>query len=539
MWMSDKPLIQEELALNISQLIFSFRNEQSAVFFIKAFFKTMQREWHGIDRLRLDKFYMLLRFFVKETFNFLKKTGWEERLVCDVVHILNEEPMNPISLKVPDGIRLHMVSVYLPELTSVLDDEASASAVLKLLDPLFLFATHSSNKTVTSAVGKSLFEHLVQQQTGDSEEQQNSKIKVDFASAADRLFSLASDRNILGRNRNQLFNWAKRLRKGSTEGEHVETPVQEDRIPNGFPVGSKRKTEERESLDNHRDHSHTKKPKQKNKKIKVTTDKKEEELDKHSNEYAMIDDKKEGKRKRKNGQDSEGHVELSFEEEEEIHTQQNTEPKNTRKKKKKSLLENDKRTVFRETETNSFNENGEELVNDTSDDTTSAVNGDTIHSTDKNDQTSSRTVKKKVLHEANGHGEEPFAKFQKNSTPPAFVRRFSAKIPSTERRKKTNMKFQLPGSEPSKGTQKRVRIEMSKNTSHTTQDYKRSLKESPSIPFDAGKTPPQGLLKSPPKLQRTPVVINKTAEASTGSGQLQQKKKQPKIAKRPKALDFF
>ena len=34
------------------------------------------------------------------------------------------------------------------------------------------------SKTVTSAVGKSLFEHLVQQVTDDSEEQQNSKIKV-------------------------------------------------------------------------------------------------------------------------------------------------------------------------------------------------------------------------------------------------------------------------------------------------------------------------------------------------------------------------
>ena len=35
-------------------------------------------------------------------------------------------------------------------------------------------------------------------------------LKVDFAVAADRLFTLASDREILGRNRNQLFEWAKR-----------------------------------------------------------------------------------------------------------------------------------------------------------------------------------------------------------------------------------------------------------------------------------------------------------------------------------------
>ena len=65
------------------------------------------------------------------------------------------------------------------------------------------------------------------------------------------------------------------------------------------------------------------------------------------------------------------------------------------------------------------------------------------------------------------------------------------------------------------------------------------MKESPNIPFDAEKTPPQGLLKSPPQPQRTPLVIKKTAAASTASGQLQQRKKQPKVTQRPKALDFF
>lgn len=30
-----------------------------AVIFIKAFFKTIQKEWHGIDQLRMDKFYLV------------------------------------------------------------------------------------------------------------------------------------------------------------------------------------------------------------------------------------------------------------------------------------------------------------------------------------------------------------------------------------------------------------------------------------------------------------------------------------------------
>ena len=229
----------------------------------------------------------------------------------------------------------------------------------------------------------------------------------------------------------------------------MEDSVQEDRIPNGIQVGSKRKTEEQESSDNNRDHSHTKETKQKSKKIKDSNDKKEEVLDNQINELATIEDKKEGKRKRKNRQDSEGHVKLSFEEKG-IHTEQNIEPKDKKKKKKKFPIENEEGSVI-------SNENGggellteknkrrhqssnKEAINVLSEDNASGVVGDTIHSTEKDDQTLLRTVENEVLNRANGHGEQPFAKFQKNATPPAFVRRCSAKTPRTEPRRNSNLK---------------------------------------------------------------------------------------------------
>ena len=228
----------------------------------------------------------------------------------------------------------------------------------------------------------------------------------------------------------------------------MEDSVQEDRIPNGIQVGSKRKTEEQESSDNNRDHSHTKETKQKSKKIKDSDDKKEEVLDNQSNELATIEDKKEGKRKRKKRQDCEGHVELSSEEKE-IYTEQKIEPKD-KKKKKKSPIENEDGSVI-------SNENGggellteknkrrhqssnKEAINDLSEDNASGVVGDTIHSTEKDDQTLLRTVENEVLNRANGHGEQPFAKFQKNATPPAFVRRCTAKTPRTEPRRNSNLK---------------------------------------------------------------------------------------------------
>jgi len=63
------------------------------------------------------------------------------------------------------------------------------------------------------------------------------------------------------------------------------------------------------------------------------------------------------------------------------------------------------------------------------------------------------------------------------------------------------------------------------------------VKESPRIPFDAHKTPTQGLLKSPPLPRRTPLVVK--AAPSPDPAQRQQGKKQPKAGQRPKALDFF
>lgn len=41
----------------------------------------MRREWSGIDRLRLDKFYLLLRTFLRTTLEYLQKGRWEPRMV--------------------------------------------------------------------------------------------------------------------------------------------------------------------------------------------------------------------------------------------------------------------------------------------------------------------------------------------------------------------------------------------------------------------------------------------------------------------------
>ena len=52
----------------LSKLVDCFTDDSKAILFWATFFKTMKREWQGIDRLRLDKFYNLICQFLKQGF---------------------------------------------------------------------------------------------------------------------------------------------------------------------------------------------------------------------------------------------------------------------------------------------------------------------------------------------------------------------------------------------------------------------------------------------------------------------------------------
>ena len=51
MWMSDRPKVQRQLAVDLASLV-DVLPEESVIPFLDAFWKTMAREWNGIDALR-------------------------------------------------------------------------------------------------------------------------------------------------------------------------------------------------------------------------------------------------------------------------------------------------------------------------------------------------------------------------------------------------------------------------------------------------------------------------------------------------------
>lgn len=67
--------MQEALAERLAGILSQMQPQAGALYF-KAFIITLRREWSGIDRLRLDKFLMLIRRFVEAALRHLAAQGW-------------------------------------------------------------------------------------------------------------------------------------------------------------------------------------------------------------------------------------------------------------------------------------------------------------------------------------------------------------------------------------------------------------------------------------------------------------------------------
>uniref|UniRef100_A0A452GFV3 Ribosomal RNA processing 1B n=1 Tax=Gopherus agassizii TaxID=38772 RepID=A0A452GFV3_9SAUR len=162
MWMQDKPLLQEELASTISQLIHVVQNIEAQHLFIQTFWQTMNREWNGIDRLRLDKYYMLIRMVLRQSFEVLKRNGWDESLIEPFLHLLMKEVIYPES-NAPNGIKFHFIDIYLEELAKAGAKELTADQNLRFIEPFCKIAAKSKDHHLMQAVAQGIFEAIVDQ----------------------------------------------------------------------------------------------------------------------------------------------------------------------------------------------------------------------------------------------------------------------------------------------------------------------------------------------------------------------------------------
>lgn len=205
MWHSDKPHVQEELAESIASLVLNFSSPDGGVDYIRVFFLTIAREWHNIDRLRLDKFYMLIRRIVSSSFKFLKENSWDEELAQALGKIYQEGPLNPTLENTCVGVQLHVTEVYLTELEHLLDEEDFPEAGLMcLLEPFFILFSRTKNSTIADTVEKNVLSVLMGQKGAEV-------FKVECDNLRQTLVQCAANRETNGKARKYFYAMKKRL----------------------------------------------------------------------------------------------------------------------------------------------------------------------------------------------------------------------------------------------------------------------------------------------------------------------------------------
>ncbi|ODN98083.1 hypothetical protein I350_07725 [Cryptococcus amylolentus CBS 6273] len=168
-WMSDKPLVQQALATSLSDLLLLIAPSNpsdtfpAALAFLAGFWQAIVREWTGIDRLRMDKYYMLTRKYVNVTFRLLAREQWKEEKVAAVNDVLMKKggPVGWEDRSVPESLANHLSDIYLEELDKVLALPEVTSQppcpLAALLTPHTILLARTPTKTVHTRLMSSLF----------------------------------------------------------------------------------------------------------------------------------------------------------------------------------------------------------------------------------------------------------------------------------------------------------------------------------------------------------------------------------------------
>ncbi|KAK4355406.1 hypothetical protein RND71_024377 [Anisodus tanguticus] len=159
LWHSDKAPAQ---ALLINRICYMVKNLDFSLclHYITAFLITLRREWNGIDHLRLDKFYLLIRMFLKSVFELMKRYEWDLEVIGKCTEVLENNAFLATDKLLGHGVNYHIASVFLDELKGcfipVRDD-----VVVCLFKPFLSVMRKSEDKIMVGKVKSSVFEELL------------------------------------------------------------------------------------------------------------------------------------------------------------------------------------------------------------------------------------------------------------------------------------------------------------------------------------------------------------------------------------------
>lgn len=170
--MQDKPALQQRLSRDLASLVSTLRSGV-ALPFIRAFFLTMAREWTNIEALRLDKYLYLIRQYMNASFQHLAAKKWKPSVLKEFNEIMEETPLNTSNMKIPNGLRYHVLDVWVDELEKTKSDwetEKDQETLATLIQPIENLAKNGSLKVLREAAKEVLAEDTLRKWRGEEDD---------------------------------------------------------------------------------------------------------------------------------------------------------------------------------------------------------------------------------------------------------------------------------------------------------------------------------------------------------------------------------
>lgn len=171
--MQDKPALQQRLSRDLASLV-SILRTPVVLPFIRAFFLTMSREWSHIEALRLDKYLYLIRQYVNASFAFLSQNKWKKDLLEQWNNIMEETPLECQNMRIPNGLRYHVMDVWVDELEKVEGEEwekdENKETLETLMQPIEKMAKDGVLKPLRNAAKECLADERLRNWRGQESE---------------------------------------------------------------------------------------------------------------------------------------------------------------------------------------------------------------------------------------------------------------------------------------------------------------------------------------------------------------------------------
>jgi hypothetical protein len=209
------------------------RGAHLSALYIRTYFRTLVREWSNMDKYRIDKFYTLTRFVVREIYRYMASRHWN----LGIVRLFNDAIFEEV-LRVQNygnGVRFHLLDISLEELALVNSEAENGlplteATYLDCMEPYFALAQRVEEKTVHDRVMEKVLSRFLDEysvvsdnySSGDTSNKEDEAVQgkkklvmdqVHVQTVAQFIFELASDKETQDRYRKQLYDMHKTYMK--------------------------------------------------------------------------------------------------------------------------------------------------------------------------------------------------------------------------------------------------------------------------------------------------------------------------------------